>query len=60
MAISRPQSGNPMQALASWGEDDYEKCDESAQTTSEQLNDLKAVGTTATKNTTGNMFSCIT
>lgn len=60
MAISRPQSGDPMQALASWGEDDYEKCDESAQTTSEQLNDLKAVGTTATKNTTGNMFSCIT
>lgn len=31
MAISRPQSGDPMQALASWGEDDYEKCDESAQ-----------------------------
>lgn len=24
MAISHPQSGDPMQGLASWGEDDYE------------------------------------
>ncbi len=44
-----------MQDLTSWGKDDHEKGEESAQNYTEDLvNDFKTVGTIVTKKTIGN------